>query len=104
MHLVDSCVDRLLTSFPEGSTSKLWRAKPHDMPPQGQTPLLLHFTLTTPESGRKRARLKTVLFLYGSTLYDPERIKGRWMEYQKVLKLDITVMDGQVGSLLPFMP
>ena len=36
-------------------------------------------------------------------LYDPERIKGWLMDYQKVLKLGLAVVDGKVGSLLPFL-
>jgi vacuolar protein sorting-associated protein 3 len=74
------------------------------MPPQGQT---LPSSPTSPRRSPSRntngVRLKTVLFLRGSTLYDPERIKGRLMEYQKVLKLEIAVVDGKVGSLLSFL-
>ena len=39
----------------------------------------------------------TALFLQGSTLYQPEPIKERLMEYQKVLKLEIAIVDGKVS-------
>ena len=104
MQLANSCVDQLLACLVEESTSKLWRAKAASYAStRTDTTFLSYFASTTPESEHKRVRLKTVLFLQGSTLYDPKQIKGRLMERQKILKLEIAVVDGKVGFLLPFV-
>jgi hypothetical protein len=62
------------------------------------TSFLSYFASTTPDSEHKRVRLKTALFLQGSSLYKPEPIRGRLMEYQKVLKLEVAIVDGKVSN------
>jgi hypothetical protein len=56
---------------------------------------LSYFASTTPDSEHKRVRLKTVLFLQGSTLYNLKPIKQRLMEHPKVLKLEIAIVHGK---------
>lgn len=64
---------------------------------------LSYFASTTPDSEHKRVRLKTALFLQGSTLYDPAPLIERLREHQKVLKFEIAIVDGKVGvSGCPF--
>lgn len=59
---------------------------------------LSYFSNTTPDSEQKRVRLKTLLFLQGSTLYDPavalSRLKTSGQE--KVLSLELAVLYGKV--------
>lgn len=59
---------------------------------------LSYFSNTTPDSEHKRVRLKTLLFLQGSALYDPtaalSRLKTSGQE--KVLGLELAVLYGKV--------
>ena len=41
-------------------------------------------------------RLKTVLFLQGSTLYDPEAVRTRLSPHAKILKLESAILEGKV--------
>jgi hypothetical protein len=67
------------------------------------TSFLSYFASTTPDSEHKRVRLKTALFLQGSALYEPEPIKKRLMDYQKVLQLEVAIVDGKArGVILSF--
>lgn len=58
---------------------------------------LLYFASTTPDSEHKRVRLKTILLLAGSSLYDPEIIVQRISEYERILKLESAVLHGKVS-------
>lgn len=57
---------------------------------------LSYFASTTPDSEHKRARLKTILLLSGSSLYDPETIRQRLLEREKILKLELAIINGKV--------
>ena len=41
-------------------------------------------------------RLKTVLFLQGSTLYDPEAVRTRLSPHAKILRLESAILEGKV--------
>lgn len=47
-----------------------------------------------------RIRLQTVLFLQGSPLYNPQAIRDRLVEHQKILRLELAILDGKVCLLL----
>lgn len=115
LRLANSCVDQLLACVTDVSTSKLWRAKGsvHIISPtmaaylypfialsyassRTDTSFLSYFASTTPDSEHKRVRLKTALFLQGSALYELEPIKKRLMDHQKVLQLEVAIVDGKV--------
>jgi hypothetical protein len=122
MRLANSCVDQLLACVADASTSKLWRAKGSAhitsstmaaylypiialsyASSRTNTSFLSYFASTTPDSEHKRVRLKTALFLQGSALYEPEPIKERLMGHQKVLQLEVAIVDGKVrGVVLSF--
>ncbi|EPQ52360.1 hypothetical protein GLOTRDRAFT_140707 [Gloeophyllum trabeum ATCC 11539] len=61
------------------------------------TSFLSYFVSTTPDSEHKRVRLKTILFLQGSDLYDPEPIKERLAEYEKTLVIERAIVEGKLG-------
>lgn len=69
---------------------------------RSNTSFLSYFASTTPESEHKRVRLKTALFLQGSTLYDPETIRSRLLERSKILALELSIVDGKVTRLPVF--
>ncbi|KAF7983156.1 hypothetical protein HWV62_23376 [Athelia sp. TMB] len=99
-------IDQILACASEETTSKLWRAKASsfsstrtDMRTTTSS-FLSYFSNTTPDSEQKRVRLKTLLFLQGSTLYDPavalSRLKTSGQE--KVLSLEIAVLYGKLAD------
>jgi len=61
-----------------------------------ESSFLTYFVSTTPDSDHKRARLKTILLLSGSSLYDPEKVRPRLLEREKILKLELAIIDGKV--------
>ena len=61
-----------------------------------ETSFISYFASTTPESEHKRARLKTILILAGSSLYDPEIIRQQLLEREKILKFELAIIDGKV--------
>jgi hypothetical protein len=68
-----------------------------------ETSFLSYFASTTPDSEHKRVRLKTILFLQGSTLYDATDARNRLLGAQKILKLELAIVDGKVGhDFFPF--
>ena len=112
-------MNQLLACLGDESTSKLWRAKGAISAyvcgawlkvlfsiaasyPTSKTdaPYFSYFASTTPDSDSKRTRLRTVLFLQGSKLYDPERIRARLEshEQKKVLCLELAVLLGKVRA------
>jgi vacuolar protein sorting-associated protein 3 len=124
MRLAESCVARVLSYLRDATVSKLWRAKgayklrSFHFLLQGLSILLLatsyassrnetsfmsYFASTTPESEHKRARLKTVLILAGSSLYDPEAIRQQLLESEKILKFELAIIDGKVCSVTCFI-
>jgi hypothetical protein len=63
---------------------------------RNETSFISYFASTTPESEHKRARLKLVLILVGSSLYDPETIRQQLLENEKILKFELAIIDGKV--------
>jgi len=114
MKLAHSCVDQVLSFLNTDSISKLWRAKGSSFDhtfsnnsltyptassyasSRNDSSFLSYFASTTPDSEHKRARLKTILLLAGSSLYDPEVIRQRLLEREKILKLELAIIDGKV--------
>jgi hypothetical protein len=115
MQLAMTCVDQLFAVLADPSVSKLWRAKckrtlsvirpmvygsqssaSSYASSRSESSFLSYFASTTPDSEHKRVRLKTVLFLQGSTLYEAEVIRPRLLEHEKVLKLELAIVDGKV--------
>ncbi|CDO71043.1 hypothetical protein BN946_scf184844.g47 [Trametes cinnabarina] len=97
--LAATYVDQLLSCLEDESTSKLWRAKASSYASgRSDTPFISYFASTTPDSEHKRTRLKTVLFLQGSTLYDPESIRACLLPHAKLLKLELAILEGKLGN------
>ncbi|KAL1948770.1 hypothetical protein VTO73DRAFT_10576 [Trametes versicolor] len=97
--LATTYADQLLVCLAEETTSKLWRAKASSYASgRSETPFFSYFASTTPDSEPKRVRLKTVLFLQGSTLYDPEAIRVRLSPNAKLLKLELAILEGKLGN------
>ena len=63
---------------------------------RNETSFISYFASTTPESEHKRARLKTILILAGSSLYDPETIRQQLLAREKILKFELAIVDGKV--------
>ncbi|KAI8974864.1 hypothetical protein BD414DRAFT_176887 [Trametes punicea] len=92
-------VDQLLSCLSDEATSKLWRAKALSYASgRSDTPFISYFASTTPDSEHKRVRLKTLLFLQGSTLYDPEAVRSRLSPQAKLLKLELAILEGKLGN------
>ncbi|CCM06014.1 uncharacterized protein FIBRA_08257 [Fibroporia radiculosa] len=99
MQLATNCVDELLSCLADESTTKLWRAKASSYASgRAESSFLSYFASTTPDSGATRTRLKAILFLEGSTLYDSQAIRKRLVEYEKVLKFELAIVDGKLGE------
>ncbi|CAL1698826.1 unnamed protein product [Somion occarium] len=91
-------VDQLLSCVSDEATSKLWRAKVSSYSSsQTNVPFLSYFASTTPDSDSKRTRLKTILFLQASELYDVEPIRTRLQDYEKLLSLELSIVEGKLG-------
>lgn len=64
---------------------------------RSDTSFLSYFASTTPDSAATRTRLKTILFLQGSSIYDPRPIRQRLIEHEKLLRFEIAIIDGKVS-------
>ncbi|GBE88874.1 predicted protein [Sparassis crispa] len=99
MQLAVTYVNQLLSHIADEAISKLWRAKASSY---GSNPsdssFLAYFSLTTPDSDSKRVRLKTVLFLQGSALYDPKVVLERLVPHEKLLRLELAIVHGKLGQ------
>ncbi|KAF8812135.1 hypothetical protein BYT27DRAFT_7252199 [Phlegmacium glaucopus] len=99
MRLAQSCVSQVLSYLQDDSVSKLWRAKASSYASsRNESSFISYFASTTPESEHKRARLKTVLILAGSSLYDPDTIRHLLLEQEKILKFELAIIDGKLGN------
>ncbi|PSR76572.1 hypothetical protein PHLCEN_2v8330 [Hermanssonia centrifuga] len=101
MQLASVYVDQLLLHLEDESTLKLWRAKALSYSSgRSQGPFLSYFASSTPESETKQTRLKTILFLQGSKLYEAEPIRQRIDECdsRKVLSLELAILYGRLGQ------
>jgi hypothetical protein len=67
---------------------------------RSQTSFLTYFASTTPDSEHKRVRLKTMLFLQGSTYLDLGGIHARLQQHNKILQLEYAIIEGKVRSAL----
>ncbi|KAJ6547615.1 hypothetical protein B0H19DRAFT_1075416 [Mycena capillaripes] len=96
------CIDQLLAALKDDAVSKLWRAKASSYASnrsEATTTFLSYFASTTPNSPTKLARLKALLFLQGSALYDTELIRERLAPVLKpVLSLELAIVDGKLGN------
>ncbi|TFK87549.1 hypothetical protein K466DRAFT_548508 [Polyporus arcularius HHB13444] len=94
-----SYVDQLKSCLADESISKLWRAKAASYSSsRSDTSFISYFASTTPDSDSKRVRLKTVLFLQGSTLYEPDAVRTRLSPHAKVLRLESAILEGKLGN------
>lgn len=116
------CVDQLLLCLADENTNLLWRAKGQALSipctlrythsfadtaaSYSSTPtsasFLSYFAGSTPDSDAKRTRLKAVLFLQGSALYDFAAVREKLVEAQadaakgNVLNLELAIVEGKV--------
>lgn len=118
--LAEAYADQLVACLANESTSKLWRAKGKSVQPlllsylceltrfpassyfsgRSESSYISYFASTTPESESKRTRLKAILFLQGSTLYDPAAVRTRLSAHAKILKLELAILEGKVRLIL----
>lgn len=97
--LAQSCVDQVLECLADESISKLWRAKVSSYSSsRNDATFLSYFSSTTPDSDSKRVRLKTIMFLQGSSLYDPHVMRPRLEEHEKILGFELAILDGKLGQ------
>ncbi|PFH45293.1 hypothetical protein AMATHDRAFT_82908 [Amanita thiersii Skay4041] len=90
------------------SVLKLWRAKASSYASSQtptDTPFLSYFSSTTPDSEHKRARIKLILFLAGSGIYDVHVVKEQLDAVEvevegagSVLKLESAILDGKLQN------
>ncbi|KAG6833263.1 hypothetical protein H0H87_009438 [Tephrocybe sp. NHM501043] len=93
-----ACIEQLSAALAQESVSKLWRAKAASYASnRTDTSFLAYFASTTPDSPHKRTRLKTILFLAGSGLYDAAAVRPLLLEHQKLLRLELAIVDGKLG-------
>ncbi|KAG6867665.1 hypothetical protein C0993_012565 [Termitomyces sp. T159_Od127] len=93
-----SCIEQLSAALAHESVSKLWRAKAASYASnRSDTSFLSYFASTTPDLPHKRTRLKAILFLAGSGLYDPAVVRPLLLEHQKILMLELAIIDGKLG-------
>ncbi|KAK0480717.1 hypothetical protein IW261DRAFT_1474152 [Armillaria novae-zelandiae] len=94
-------VDQLLSYISQDSVSKLWRAKASSFASsrsESTVSFFSYFISTTPDSDHKRTRIKTALFLQGSTMYDFQSIRDRLSPYQKLVQLEMAIIEGKLGN------
>jgi len=93
------CVDQLFAVLEDKDVSKLWRAKALSYAKRSEstTTFFSYFASTTPDSPSKLVRLKTVLFLHGSSLYEAELVRER-VRQQPILSLELAIVDGKLGN------
>ena len=60
-------------------------------------PFLTYFAQTTPDSPHRQARLKTCLFLQGSTLYSPEKVMSLLQDASRHQGVDLAKEVGILG-------
>ncbi|KAH8085441.1 hypothetical protein BXZ70DRAFT_1045640, partial [Cristinia sonorae] len=99
MQLAQTCIDQLLSCLSEEPISKLWRAKAASYGSgRSESPYFSYFASTTPDSASKHVRLKTMLFLQGSSLYDPHVIWERLKPHENVFALELAIVEGRCGN------
>ncbi|THV05369.1 hypothetical protein K435DRAFT_961137 [Dendrothele bispora CBS 962.96] len=101
MQYAVTCVEQLVSFASQDAVSKLWRAKASSYSSsrsESTVPFIQYFASTTPDSEHKRVRLKTALFLQGSSLYDAASILSQLQQYDKLLKLEIAIVEGKLAQ------
>ncbi|KAF4618694.1 hypothetical protein D9613_009798 [Agrocybe pediades] len=94
-----SCVRQVLDCMKEESVKKLWRAKASSYASsRNESSFLSYFASTTPDSQHKRARLKSILMLAGSSLYDLDSVKDLLQGQETVLKFEMAMIEGKLGN------
>ncbi|KAK0458932.1 uncharacterized protein EV420DRAFT_1541370 [Desarmillaria tabescens] len=94
-------VDQLLSHVSQDAVSKLWRAKASSFASsrsESTVSFFSYFVSTTPDSDHKRARIKNALFLQGSAMYDFQSIRDKLAPHQKLLKLEMAIIEGKLGN------
>ncbi|KAJ7097878.1 hypothetical protein B0H15DRAFT_945449 [Mycena belliarum] len=96
------CVEQLLVAYKDDTISKLWRAKASSYASsrtESSRSFFSYFASTTPLSPTKLDRLKTVLFLQSSSLYDAQAIRERLAPLSKpTFSLELAIVDGKLGN------
>ncbi|TDL25106.1 hypothetical protein BD410DRAFT_819897 [Rickenella mellea] len=96
--LATSCINQLTQALSDDTIAKLWRAKASSYASSPtDTPFLSYFASTTPESPSKLIRLKTALFLQGSSHYSFSAILDRIQPHATILRLERAILFGQLG-------
>lgn len=96
-----SCIDQLLAALDDETVFKLWRAKVSSFisgKKDATSTFLTSFASTTPDSPHKRTRLKSILFLQGSLLYDVSVVRARFLgneKAHKILALEAAILEGK---------
>jgi hypothetical protein len=116
--LAMKCVDDVIGSLSIESVARLWKAKGVFHQQLGSisseiselelsyassrtaTPYLSYFASTTPDSEHKQRRLKAIIFLQSSTLYDPSIIRQRLTDDAKELTLELAIVEGKVSQMI----
>ncbi|KAF8690330.1 hypothetical protein AX14_003009 [Amanita brunnescens Koide BX004] len=93
--------ERVSSFLEEDSVLKLWRAKASSYAssqPPPETAFISYFASTTPDSPHKRARLKLILILAGSPLYDANLLKQTLAKLEAVLRIECAIVDARRGD------
>ncbi|KAH7877188.1 uncharacterized protein C8R40DRAFT_1248360 [Lentinula edodes] len=126
MEYATACIDELMGYLQaEEGIEKLWRAKASSYFSSSSSsssstspavttstplPFISYFASTTPDSPSKRARLKTLLFLQVSGLYDVSVVKERILsasdkhiktakgKHKPLLSLELAVLESKLGN------
>ncbi|KAF5391626.1 hypothetical protein D9757_002402 [Collybiopsis confluens] len=120
-----TCIEEVVGYLKEEAVVRLWRAKAasyssslavtnlSSSSPSKPSPFISYFASTTPDSPSKRARLKLLLFLQNSALYDVAAVKehilnslyvvsgnaGKSVKKQKpILSLEIAILESKQGN------
>ena len=66
--------------------------------PPPETTFISYFASTTPDSPHKRARLKLIVVLAGSPLYDTHLLKQQLAGFETVLRIECAIVDARRGD------
>jgi hypothetical protein len=95
--LCHRCLTFLASSYAASSMPKSQKSPQSH---SNSSSYLAHFSSTTPDSPSKRARLRLILFLAGSQLYDPAAVKSKIEDVGrgKSLALESAIVEGKVNQ------
>lgn len=66
--------------------------------PPPETSFISYFASTTPDSPHKRARLKLILILAGSSLCDTDLLKQKLAKFEGILRIEQVILDARMGD------